>query len=189
MPEPPEVVQALLDAEAYPDSGSGVEMMQTRTSFVFLTGDYVYKVKKPVNLGYLDYTTLDRRHFYCQREVDLNRRLCPDTYLGVVPVTRNKGDIRVDGRGEVIEYAVKMRRLPEQAMMNVLLAKNSVSAAMVDGVARKLVEFHQRAETNAAISAFGGPDIIIRNTEENFDQTVKYIGNIISQERYRQVKG
>ena len=184
----PEVVQALLHPKAYPDTWQRVEMVQTQMSFVFLTDDYVYKVKKPVNLGYLDYTTLEKRHFYCQREVELNQRLCPDAYLGVVPITRNRGDVFIEGQGEVIEYAVKMRHLPQEAMMNVLLANNQVSVAMVTSVAQRLVEFHQKAETNASIGAFGDLDTISRNTEENFSQTEKYIGNTISQEKYRHIK-
>ena len=149
----PEVVQALLDPKAYPDTPQGIELVQTQMSFVFLTGDYVYKVKKPVNLGYLDYTTLDKRHFYCRREVELNQRLCPDAYLAVVPVTQDKDNIRLEGRGKTIEYAVKMRHLPRQAMMDVLLTNNQVSVEMVASVAQKLSEFHQKAETNTTISA------------------------------------
>jgi len=188
MPQLPELVQALLNPKAYPETPQQVELVQTQMSFVFLTDDYVYKVKKSVNLGYLDYTTLDRRYFYCQREVELNQRLCPDVYLGVVPISRDKGNISIEGQGEVIEYAVKMRRLPQQTMMDVLLANNQVSSQMVTSVAQKLVEFHQRAETNANISAFGDLDAITKNTEENFTQTEKYIGNTISQEKYRRIK-
>lgn len=189
MPQLPELVQALLNPEAYPEPPQqGIELLQTQMSFVFLTGDYVYKVKKSVNLGYLDYTTLDKRHFYCQREVELNRRLCPDAYLGVVPISRDKGNISIEGQGEVIEYAVKMRHLPQQAMMNVLLAGNQVSAQMLSSVAQKLVEFHQQAETNADISAFGNLDAITQNTGENFTQTEKYIGNTITREKYRRIK-
>ncbi len=185
----PEMVQALLDPKAYPDAPPGVEMVQTQMSFVFLVGDYVYKVKKPVDLGYLDYTSLEKRYFYCQREVELNQRLCSDTYLGVVPITRNRAGIVLDGKGEVIEYAVKMRRLPQEAMMNVLLAKNQVSSDMVGRVAGKIAAFHRQAETSAAISAFGELATITGNTDENFDQTVKYMGNTVSQEKYRHIKG
>ncbi len=188
MPQLPEMVQALLDPKAYPDASQRVAMVQTQMSFVFLTGNYVYKVKKPVNLGYLDYTTLAKRHFYCQREVELNLRLCPDAYLGVVSITEEKGDISIEGKGKVIEYAVKMRYLPQEKMLNVLLSSNQVSAEMITRVAQKLVEFHQKAETNNTISAFGEIDAIITNAEENFNQTVKYIGNTISQERYRHIK-
>ena len=188
MPLLPELVQALLDPKAYPDPLRGVELVQTQMSFVFLAGDYVYKVKKPVNLGYLDYTTLDKRRFYCQREVKLNRRLCPDAYLGVVPIIRHEGSISIEGQGKAIEYAVKMRRLPQEAMLSVLLSEDKVSPPMLTSVAEKLAEFHRQAETSASISAFGRLDTIIENTEENFFQTTKYIGNTIFREKYQRIK-
>lgn len=188
MPGLSELVQALLDPKAYPDSSSGVALMQTQMSLVFLTGDYVYKVKKPVDLGYLDYTTLEKRHFFCQREVELNYRLCPDAYLGVVSITENKGRIQIDGKGKVIDYAVKMRYLPQERMLNVLLAGNSVSTEMITGVAKKMAEFHKAAATGPAISRYGNLDIIILDAEENFRQTAKYIGNTIPQETYQLVR-
>ncbi|MFC1991899.1 hypothetical protein ACFLVC_04180 [Chloroflexota bacterium] len=188
MTELPEMVQALLNPEAYPDATTGVEMMQTQMSFVFLTGDYVYKVKKPVDLGYLDYTTLEKRQFYCKREVELNRRLCPDAYLGMVSINQNKTDIKIEGKGGVIEYAVKMRYLPREAMLDVLLTGNKVSPEMITAVAEKMAGFHREAETSARIIIFGELDAIITNAEENFSQTVQYIGNTISQKSYRHIK-
>ena len=188
MPQLPKMVQALLEPKAYPDKPQRVELVQTQMSFVFLTDDYVYKVKKPVNLGYLDYTTLDKRQFFCQQETELNRRLCPDVYLGVVPITREKKGIFIERQGEVIEYAVKMRRLPQEAMMDVLLANNQVSPEIVSGIARKLVQFHQKAETNTSISTFGNLDTIRQNAEENFTQTEKYISNTISPKQYERIK-
>ena len=185
----PEVIQALLDPNAYPDIGQRVDMGQTQMSFVLLTDEYVYKIKKPVNLGYLDYTTLEQRQFYCQREVELNQRLCPDTYIGVVPIIRKKDTIFIERRGDIIEYAVKMRRLPQETMMNVLLEKHRVSTEMIRRVAEKLAGFHQRTETGDNINAFGDLDTITRNTEENSSQTIKYIGNTISQENFRHIKG
>ncbi|MEK7354128.1 MAG: gluconokinase [Chloroflexota bacterium] len=196
MPGLPELAQALLDPKAYPDSSSGVHpelsrgitLMQTQMSLVFLTGEYVYKVKKPVDLGYLDYTTLEKRHFFCQREVELNRRLCPDAYLGVVPITDDRGHIRIDGSGAVIEYAVKMRQLPQERMLNVLLAGNRVTGEMITGVAKKMAEFHKAAATSPAISRYGSLDIITLDAEEDFSQTVKYLGKTISQETYQHIK-
>jgi len=184
----PELVKALLKPEAYPEAAGKIELVQTQMSFVFLTEEFVYKVKKAVDLGYLDYTTLEKRRFYCQKEVELNRRLCPEAYLGVVPITRDDGAIRVGGRGETIEYAVRMRRLPQEKMMNVLLANNRVSVEMITGVAQKLAAFHQEAETSAEISAFGEIKAITRNTDENFDQTEKYIGKTISKDNYHRIK-
>jgi len=188
MAELPELIQAMLDPQIYPAPIQEVEMVQTQMSFVFLTKGFVYKVKKPVNLGYLDYTTLDKRQFYCHQEVELNRRLCPDAYLGVVPITQDKDNIFIERQGEVIEYAVKMRRLPQEAMMDVLLANNQVSPEIVSGIAQKLVQFHQKAETNTNISTFGNLDTIRQNAEENFTQTEKYICNTISQKQYERIK-
>jgi aminoglycoside phosphotransferase family enzyme/predicted kinase len=184
----PELVKALLEPKAYPEKVGKIGLMQTQMSFVFLTKEFVYKVKKAVDLGYLDYTTLGKRQFFCQKEVELNRRLCPEAYLGVVPITRDDGAIRIEGRGEVIEYAVKMRRLPQPKMMNVLLANDGVSAEMITKVAQKLAAFHKKAETNAEIGAFGEIRAITVNTDENFDQTEKYIGKTISKDNYHHIK-
>jgi aminoglycoside phosphotransferase family enzyme len=188
MAQLPEIARALLDPKAYPEPPSKVELVQTQMSFIFLTDKYVYKIKKPVDLGYLDYTTLDKRRYFCEQEVRLNRRLCPDVYLGVLPVTRDNNAFSIDGKGEIVEYLVKMLRLPEAAMMNRLLVQGQVSPEMAGRVAGKLAEFHRKAETNAVISAFGGINAIMQNTEENFTQTEKYIGNTISPAAYRQIK-
>ncbi len=189
MSELPELIQALLDPKVYPHPPRKVELIQTQMSFVFLAGDYVYKVKKPVDLGFLDYTTLEKRLFYCQKEIELNRRLCPEAYLGVVPVTSDNDHISLDGKGDVEEYAVKMRRLPEQAMMDTLLPQNKITPEMVNRVAQRLAEFHQRAETGAAINAFGDINTITTTTlEENFGQTKKYVGKIIPQKQYQHLR-
>jgi aminoglycoside phosphotransferase family enzyme len=188
MSELPELIQALLDPKAYPDPPQRVELRQTQMSYVFLADDYVYKIKKPVNFGFLDYTTLENRQFYCQKEVELNRRLCPDTYLGVVPVTNDNRHTYIGGSGEAKEYTVKMRRLPQEAMMDVLLADNKVTTPMLARVAETLVEFHEKAATGGDINNFGSIDTIIQNTDENFTQTEKYIGITISSDTYQRIK-
>jgi len=191
----PSTVKALLEPRAYPHKPQKIELVQTQMSFILLTGEYVYKIKKPVNLGYLDYTTLEKRRFFCQQELELNRRLCPDAYLAVVPITmslrgakRRSNLLRIGGQGKAIEYAVKMKQLPQDRMMDVLLPQGRVTQEMVARVAEKLVGFHQRAETNQKIAAFGRLDVIRQNTDENFAQTEKYIGISITAEEYRHVK-
>src|SRR4030043_1843076 len=131
MSKPPALVEALLKPEIYPHNPKKVELVQTQMSFLFLTGDYVYKVKKPVDLGYLDYTTLEKRRFFCQQEIKLNRRLCPDVYLEVVPIVSSQEQIRLGGEGETIEYAVKMKQLPAESMMDKLLPQDKVTEEMV----------------------------------------------------------
>jgi len=184
----PSIVKALLKPQAYPHKPQKIELVQTQMSFIFLAGEYVYKIKKPVNLGYLDYTTLEKRHFFCHQELGLNRRLCPDAYLAVVPIVEEKGELRIEGRGKAIEYAVKMRQLPHDRMMDVLLPRGEVTREMVARVAEKLMSFHQRAETNPEIAAFGRLDVIRHNCDENFAQTEKYIGISITAEEYQNIR-
>ena len=183
------VVEALLRPQAYRHRPQKIELVQTQMSCVFLTGEYVYKIKKPVNLGYLDYTTLEKRRFFCQQELELNRRLCPDAYLAVVPIVEENDGLRMEGQGEAIEYAVKMRQLLQDRMMDALLLKGQLTRDMVARVAAKLADFHQRAETNQEIAAFGGLDVIRHNCDENFAQTDKYIGLTIFRAKYERIRG
>src|SRR4030043_779946 len=127
MAKQPALVQALLKPEIYSHSPQKVELAQTQMSCLFLTGDYVYKIKKPVDLGYLDYTTLEKRRFFCQQEIELNRRLCPEVYLEVVPIVSSRGQIHLGGKGQAVEYAVKMKQLPGERMMDRLLPKDLVT--------------------------------------------------------------
>ncbi len=192
MSELPSIVKALLKSQAYSHKPQKIELVQTQMSFVFLTGDYVYKVKKPVNLGYLDYTTLEKRQFFCHQELELNRRLCPDVYLAVVPIIASHQpsaiSYQLECEGNPIEYAVKMRQLPQDRMLDVLLPQNRVTEQMVAKVAEKLAGFHQKAKTSSEIAAFGKLDIIRRNTDENFTQTEKYIGLSIPRLSYDHIK-
>ena len=185
----PPMIRALLDEpQSYPHELREVELVQTQMSFVLLTGEYVYKIKKPVNLGYLDYTTLDKRRLFCLQELDLNRRLCADAYLGVVSITEDKGMFRIEGQGEILEYAVKMKQLSRDRMMDRLLPRGQVTNEMVANVAGKLVGFHQKAETNPEIAAFGGLEVIRGNCDENFAQTERYVGTSITTEEYRHIR-
>jgi len=184
----PLYVQALLDSGAYPDRPAVVELLQTQMSFIFLAGGYAYKTKKPVNLGYLDYTTLEKREHFCRQELELNRRLCPAAYLDVLPITESPGGIQLGGTGKVIEYAVKMKQLPRGRMMDLLLTRDLVTPAMLEQVAGLMADFHGRAATNPAISAYGSLDGVRTNTDENFDQTIKYVGTVIREKSHRLIK-
>jgi len=112
-----QVVEALMTPEAYDEEPGKIELTQTHISFVFLTRNFVYKVKKAVDLGFLDFTTLEKRRFFCKKELELNRRLCGEMYLEVVPINKSN-IIKIKGEGKPIEYAVKMKRMPQEKMMN-----------------------------------------------------------------------
>lgn len=168
----PEHVQTLLSPQAYPHPVERVQLIQTHISYVLLAGDYVYKIKKPVNMGFLDYTTLEKRRFYCEEEVRLNRRLCSDAYLGVVAISSLHGKVLLDAPvGTVLDFAVKMRRLPEQRMMGRLLKENAVSSEMLTRLTGQLAAFHQSSESSKHISTFGSRETVGGNWQENFDQT------------------
>src|SRR6266567_1881962 len=124
----PPLVRSLLDPSAYPSAPERVEFVQTHISYVFLAGDYVYKLKKPVDFGFLNYTTLDLRQSACEDELRLNRRLSPDVYVDVVAVTEGSAGIRVNGDGKTIDWAVRMRRLPADRMLETLIAAGDVPA-------------------------------------------------------------
>ncbi|MBE0480401.1 MAG: hypothetical protein IBX68_05420 [Dehalococcoidia bacterium] len=178
------LLQALLMPGAYPHKPGKVDLIQTQISAVFLAGQYVYKIKKPVDFGFLDFTTLEKRRYYCQQELILNRRLCPDTYLDVVPVTRVGNEYKVEGSGPAVEYAVKMLPLPHERMMDRLLEKGEITPAMVTRLAGKLVDFHERSGLSPDKAGIGGLDTVMQNTEENFDQVEGYINRTITRDQY-----
>ena len=180
-------VEALMKPEAYEEDPGSIELVQTHISFVFLTRRFVYKVKKAVNFGFLDFTTLEKRRFFCEKELELNRRLCRDMYLEIVPI--NKADaIKIKGAGETVEYAVKMKRIPQEKMMSKLLEENKVDAKLVDRIAKIITEFHSKAETNSRISEFGSLTVIETNWKENFEQTEEYVGKTISTEDFKLIR-
>jgi aminoglycoside phosphotransferase family enzyme len=172
------VVEALLKTDSYPEETNKIELIQTHISFVFVTDNFVYKVKKAVNFGFLDFSTLENRHLYCQKELEINKRLCPQIYLEVVPLNQ-KIKIKIKGEGEIIEYALKMKRLPQERIMTLLLKEGKVYKETIDEIAKVISQFHLNAETNLEISQFGTINIIKTNWDENFSQTTKYIDQTI----------
>lgn len=176
------IVEILRDPASYPHPADDLTLHQTHISVVSLAGSWAYKVKKPVDRGFLDFTTLDRRRTYCEREVELNRRLAPDVYRGVVPLTREDGTVRVDGSGEVVEYAVKMKRLPPEATLLARLERGDLTADQVDRVARRIASFHREAEAAPRISRFGRSEVVAHNARENFTQSLPHVERTVSRD-------
>lgn len=182
------LVEDLLNPEAYPEKIQSVELVQTHISFVFLTERFVYKVKKPVNFGFLDFTTLEKRKYYCEQELILNRRLSPEVYIDVVSVVERKGRHWLWGEGKIVDYAVKMKRLPMERLMKNLLLNGELEEEMLDRVAEKIAKFHKNAERSPEIDRYGQIETIKFNTDENFQQTEKYIGKTITQKQFEELK-
>ncbi|HQL89883.1 MAG TPA: AAA family ATPase [Syntrophales bacterium] len=185
----PKLVEAMSRPDFYPHRPPSVQLVQTHISFVFIAGDRVYKVKKAVDFGFLDFTTLDKRKHFCEEELRLNRRLAPDAYLEVAAIGEGAGGTPVLGGGRPVEYAVVMRKLPPERMLKRLLAEGKAGTETMDAIAAKVADFHRRAETGGRIDATGGIGTIRRNHDENFEQTARYIGLTIPRERYDFLRG
>ena len=175
-----QVVEALMKPEAYEQDPGQIELIQTHISFVFITKNFVYKVKKAVNFGFLDFSTLEKRRFFCEKELELNRRLCPDMYLEVDPINKSN-IIKIKGKGETVEYALKMKRLPQERIMTNLLKENKVDDKTIDEIAKIIAQFHSKAQTSSEISQYGSLKIVKTNWDENFSQTLKFISKTIFQ--------
>lgn len=176
-----QLIERLSKPEAFPRPVSDVEVKQTHISLVFIAGDVVYKVKKPVRLSFLDFSTLELRRHFCNEEVRLNRRLAPDVYVGVVPITTDGDRLRFEGQGEPIEWAVKMHRLPVEATLEELVDSERVSAEQVADLGRRLARFHQTAASSPEIFTSGRFDNVARNIRENFEISASTVGKTVSQ--------
>ena len=182
---------AMLRPEFYPDRPGHVELRQTHISYVFLAGTRVYKIKKPLQLPFLDYSTLSRRRYFCGEEVRLNRRLAPNTYRGVMAISRVDGTYRLaedDAKGgQIVEYAVAMNRLPDERMLSALLRRNAAETSHVLAIAEKLVAFHQKASREKA-PIYGSPQAIAANVRGNFQETRRFIDATISRAMFESIE-
>jgi uncharacterized protein len=167
-------LKSLLKPDAYPEAVTGVDLVQTHVSYIFLTDRHAYKVKKPVDFGFLNFSTIDRRRFYCNEEVRLNRRLCPDIYEGVVELRETATGAAFHGNGAIIDYAVKMKRLPADRMLDKLVDSGAVTHSTMREVSRIIAEFHRTAPTSPTIAEYGRLERIMFNWQENFEQTLPF---------------
>lgn len=165
-----------------------VEYRQTHISSVLLGRRHALKLKKPVNFGFLDYSTLEKRLKACEAEIRLNRRLCPGVYLKVQPISLVDGQPRLSASGQVIDFGVLMNRLPSDRMLDRMVAEGKVGESIMDRIAERLAAFHETAERGPAIDCHGGIEQIRFNWEENFRQTAPYIGRTIDRGDYEAIR-
>ena len=162
------LAQALRDPRCYPFPAGSVEAIETHISWVFLAGDFAYKVKKPVDLGFCDFTTLERRRFFCEEELRLNGRIAPRLYVGVVPIVESAEGPRVEGEGTPVEFAVKMRRFPQEMLLDALAASGRLEAATIDRLALVVSQMHAMAARVDPSSGWGSPEEALRLAIDNF---------------------
>lgn len=166
---------------SYPHRPSEVRSIETHISWVFIASPFVFKVKKPVNLGFADFSTLEKRHHFCRRELELNRRLCPEIYLAVTPIYEDDGGFSFDDAvGEIADYAVKMQELPHGWFLSELVAKRAVGETEINRVIARLGSFYESETPRPDIEEWGKPEKLKISTDENFAQVVPFIGNTIS---------
>jgi len=171
----PPLIQALLVSQAYPHPAPNVTLVQTHISWVLLAGDFAYKIKKPVKLPFLDFSTLALRQRYCEDELRLNRRFAPDLYLGVVGLYNTPHAPQFDGTGPPIEYAVKMRRFDEAALLDRLCARGELQPRHLSDLADTLVAFHDRAAVTPAASRFGSVSAVMAPARDNFKDLLRLL--------------
>ncbi len=180
--------QRMLAPDFYPHHPETVKEVQTHISHVFIAPPFVYKVKKPVDFGFLDFRTLARRCFFTYREWILNRRFSPDLYLDVLPITFDGSAYALDGTGEQVEYALKMRRFDEERSMKRLIERGELDGEIIRKLAAHLAGLHRQVPSVEPVSPWGSPASVTFDCEENFEQLAPYIGQCVEEPVWREVK-
>lgn len=181
----PEFIQALMAPELYPHEVDSVQLIQTHISYVLIAGDFVYKFKKPVDFGFLNFSTLEQRKHFCEEELRLNRRLCPSIYLETLSVNRHGSQFSFGGSGKAVDYCLKMARMPAERMMNRVMSAGELTQQNIDSIVSILEPFYDKAQGGAEINPYGTAEAVGINVIENFTQTEQFIGcAALSQEEF-----
>ncbi len=181
----PSLLEAMQQSGFYPHPvQQPIELIQTHVSNVFLTGEYAYKLKKSVNFGFLDFSTLAKRQHFLEEEIRLNQPLAESIYLEVVPITQEDDRLVLGGTGEVVEYALKMRQFPQEDLLSELFESGNLQESDLEELGVIVAQFHAQTVTNDYIKSFGEIDRIRQAINENYQQTSKYIGIAQTQAQY-----
>ena len=179
----------MLQGSFYPHPvNEPVELIQTHISFILLTGDYAYKIKKSVNLGFLDFSSIDKRRHFCQEELRLNKPLAPEFYLEVLPISQQGDRFQLGEDSNPAEYALKMRQFPQENLLTTLFEAGKLTPDLLAKLGKKLAKFHLNAPTNDYIRQFGKVAQVRRAIEQNYEQTQNYIGIAQTQRQFEETK-
>ena len=165
-----------------------IQVIQTHISWVFLTGEYAYKLKKPVDFGFLDFTTLEKRKFFIEEELRLNQRVAPDIYLEVLPISQQDNSYILGNDNNVEDYVLKMRQFPQESLLINIFNAGKLTKDLVIKLGKTVADFHKKTPTNDYINEFGRVEIIRESIESNYEVTQKYIGIAQTQQQYQETK-
>lgn len=183
------IVAKMRQRETYAHSvADSIELVQTHISYIFLTGEYAYKIKKRVNLGFLDFSTLDKRQHFLQEEIRLNREIAPDLYLEVLPISQQEDKLFLGEDRAVVEYTLKMHQFPQENLFINLFNQDRLSINKMRELGKIVAQFHQKAPSNEYIRSFGKPANIKLAFDQNYQQTEKYIGTVQTQTQFDETK-
>ncbi len=188
LPRPPDLLTFLGDPGSYPHSPPGVELVQTHASYVAIAPPFVYKVKKPLDLGFLDFSTLEKRRHFCELEVQLNRRLCADIYEGVIPISLRNGALVLGEGEEIVDYAVKMQRLSDGDFLHQRLARGELGRTDLERIADRLQKFYRAQASSPEVAAWGRIERLKVSTDENFRQTEALLGSSLSRPAWEAIR-
>lgn len=185
----PALIEQMMQPGFYPHPVTEpIRLMQTHVSYVFLTGDYAYKVKKPVNFGFLDFSTLEARQHFCLEEIQMNQPNAPEIYLEVLPVTQSDVGFELNGAGQPVEYVLKMREFPQDDLFICMFEQGRLTETHMEELGQIVARFHAKAQTSDYIRTFGEVSQIRRAFDENYQQTEKYIGGPQTREQFEETK-
>ena len=171
------LIAALKNPDLYPHQVDGFQVIETHISWVILTGPYAYKMKKPVNFGFLDFTGLSAREHFCNEELRLNQRLTEGLYLEVLPITGTAEAPVLGGEGPALEYVLKMRQFPQSQLLSTLQANSELTAAHIHEMAQQIARFHSQAPHVPLEHYQGLPDAVMDTVRQNSEQIRPFLSD------------
>lgn len=185
----PALIQQMMQPEFYPHPvQEPIQLIQTHISYVLLTGEYAYKVKKPMNFGFLNYSTLEARKHFCQEELRLNQRGASELYLEVLPIIENEQKYQLLGMGDPVEYTLKMRQFPQDMLLINMFSQGKIDEKLMMDLGQIVAQYHAKAATNDYIRSFGEVAQVRQAFDENYEQSEKYIGKAQTQVQFDETK-
>jgi len=182
------LIDTMMQPDFYPHPVRQVRMLQTHISWVFLAGQYAYKLKKPLDLGFLDFTSLEKRHFFCKQELHLNQRLAPAIYLEVLPISRTDGSYQLGNTDNIQDYCLKMLRFSQDDLLDQRLDSGDFDPVWMDVLAEDIAAFHATAETSQKIQAFGDTHFLLEHVTANLHVAKEHAGTVIESDQLNAIR-